>query len=57
MAELKRKKTLAKMSAIEEFKSLEDYKEAVEEETSSYFGEGFELCKNQIKLFHPKLDI
>ena len=45
------------MSEIEEFKSPNDYKEAVEKTASSYFGEGFDLCKKQIGLLHPNLDI
>ena len=45
------------MSAVEEFKSLDDFKEAMEKATSSYFGESFDLCKKQIGLLHPNLDI
>ncbi|GFY97721.1 hypothetical protein Acr_12g0002620 [Actinidia rufa] len=57
MAKLKRKEALAKTSMIEEFKSLYDFKEAVEGAASTYFGKGFDLCKKQIGLLHPSLDI
>ena len=45
MAELKEKKTLAKTSAIEEYKSSNDFKKSMEKAVSMYFGEGFDLCK------------
>ena len=57
VVELKRNEVLAKTSTIEEFKASDDYKEAVEKLASSYFGEGFNLCKKQIGLLHPNLDI
>ncbi|GFS33944.1 hypothetical protein Acr_00g0031400 [Actinidia rufa] len=47
MAELREKEALAKTSTIEEFKSLYDYKDAVEKIASSYFSERFDLCKNR----------
>ena len=50
MAELKKK-------AIEEYKSLDDFQEAVEFTASKYFGEGFDFCKRQIVRLHLNLDI
>ena len=43
VAELKGKEALTKESSIKEFKSSDDYMEAVEE-TTSYLGESFDLC-------------
>ena len=40
MAELREKEALAKTLAIEEFKSLDNYKEAIEKTVSSYFDKG-----------------
>ena len=57
IAELQKKKILTKMSAIEEYKSFDGFHEAVVQATSKYFGEGFDLCKKQIGLLHPELDI
>ena len=57
MVELRKKEVLSKTLAIEEFKSSNDYKEAVEKATSSYFDESFDLCKKKIGLFQPNLDI
>ncbi|GFY85300.1 hypothetical protein Acr_04g0000380 [Actinidia rufa] len=31
--------------------------EEVEKATSKYFGEGFDLCKKQVRRLHPKLNI
>ncbi|GFS46165.1 hypothetical protein Acr_00g0100540 [Actinidia rufa] len=45
MAKMRRREAFTKTSAIDEFKALDDYKEVVEEAASSYFGEGFDLCK------------
>ena len=44
--ELKDNEALAKDSAVEEFKSSDDFQEAMEKEASTYFGEGFNLFKN-----------
>ena len=57
MAEMRRRETLAKTSAIDEFKASEEYKEALEWAASSYFDEGFDLCKKQINILYPNLDI
>ncbi|GFZ01026.1 hypothetical protein Acr_14g0006610 [Actinidia rufa] len=57
MAEIRRKDALAKTSVIDEFKSLDEYMKVVEGAASSYFGEGFDLCKKQIGILHPNLDI
>ena len=45
MAEMSRKKDFSKTSTIDEFKSSDEYKEAVEGMASLNFGEGFDLCK------------
>ncbi|GFS42955.1 hypothetical protein Acr_00g0082790 [Actinidia rufa] len=55
MAEMRRKEALSKTLVIDEFKSLDEYKEVVEGAASSYFGEGFDLCKNQIGTLYPNL--
>ena len=57
MVEIRRKEALVKSSAINEFKSLDECKEAVEGVASLYFGKGFDLCKKQIGILHPNLDI
>ena len=57
MAKMRRKNVLSKTSAINEFKSLNEYKEAMEGAISSQFGKGFDLCKKQIGILHPNLDI
>ena len=65
VAELKRKEKEvaeavvehAKMLAVTEFKASEEYGEALTLEASRYYGEGFDLCKKQIKLRFPDLDI
>ena len=41
MAKLEEKEVLVKKKAIEEFKSSDDFQEAVVTLASSYFGEGF----------------
>ncbi|GFZ05323.1 hypothetical protein Acr_17g0008950 [Actinidia rufa] len=55
--EMRRREALTKMSAIDEFKALDEYKEAVEGAASSYFDEGFDLCKKQINILHLDLDV
>ena len=45
MVELKGKKAIVKTSVIEEFKSSDDFKEAMEKAASLYFSKGFDLCK------------
>ncbi|XP_057496282.1 uncharacterized protein LOC130781195 [Actinidia eriantha] len=65
VAELKRKEKEvaeavvehAKMLAVTEFKASEEYGAALTLEASRYYGEGFDLCKKQIKLRFPDLDI
>ncbi|GFS44352.1 hypothetical protein Acr_00g0089820 [Actinidia rufa] len=42
MAKLRRGEVLTKKLAVDKFKASEEYKEAVEEAASSYFGEGFD---------------
>ena len=41
---------LAKVSAVAEFKASEEYSEALTLEASKFYGEGYDLCKKQIKL-------
>ena len=57
VVKLKRRENLANKLAVNEFKASVEYKEAVEKEDSSYFGEGFELCKKQVSLRFPDIDI
>ena len=57
VAELKKRETLAKKKAIEEFKSLDDFHEAVATSVSTYFGEGFNFCKRQLAYHHINLGI
>ncbi|GFZ14455.1 hypothetical protein Acr_24g0006450 [Actinidia rufa] len=57
VAELKKNEALTKKSAIEEYKSLDDFQEAIEFTASKYFGEGFDFCKRRIGHIHPDLDI
>ena len=57
MAKLKQKEDLSKESVVQEYKSSDDLQEAVEQVTSNYVGEGFDLCKKQIVHLHPELDI
>ena len=57
ITELKGKEALIKTSTIEEFKSSDNFKEVVEKAASSYFGEGFDMCKKQIELLHSNLAI
>ncbi|GFZ03506.1 hypothetical protein Acr_16g0001300 [Actinidia rufa] len=56
VTELKRKENLAKKLVVDEFKASKEYKEVVEEEVASYFGEGFDLCKKHVSLCFPDLD-
>ena len=48
---------LAKKTAIEEFKSSNNFQDLVEFTASKYFGEGFDFCKRQLSRLHPDLDI
>ncbi|GFS37381.1 hypothetical protein Acr_00g0051650 [Actinidia rufa] len=48
---------LAKESTVQEYKSLDDFHEAVEWAASKFYGEGFDMCKKQIGRLHPELDI
>ncbi|XP_057464218.1 uncharacterized protein LOC130753999 [Actinidia eriantha] len=57
VADLKDKSVLAKKSAIEEYKSSDDFQEVVEQAASKYFGESFDLYKKQIGRLQPDLDI
>ncbi|GFZ06700.1 hypothetical protein Acr_18g0008700 [Actinidia rufa] len=53
MAELREKEVLAKKSPVEEYKSSNDFQEAIEKAASTYF----DLCKKEIGLIHPNLNI
>ncbi|GFZ09274.1 hypothetical protein Acr_20g0010820 [Actinidia rufa] len=57
VTEMKKKKSLAKKSAIEEYKSSDEFQEAIDFITSKYFGKDFDFCKRQISRLHPDLDI
>ncbi|GFZ04407.1 hypothetical protein Acr_16g0010310 [Actinidia rufa] len=57
MAEIRKREVIAKMLAVDKFKASDEYKEIVEGAASSHFGEGFFLCKKQINLLYPDLDI
>ena len=57
VTELKKQQTLTKKSAIEKFKSLDNFQEAVEFSAFDYFGEGFDFCKRLIAHHHPDLYI
>ena len=57
VAKMNKRENLAKKLAIDEFKASKEYKEVVEKEASSYFGEGFDQCKKQLKLRFLDLDI
>ena len=45
IADLKEKESLARESTVEEYKSPDNFQEALEQASSKYFGEGFDLCK------------
>ncbi|GFZ03468.1 hypothetical protein Acr_16g0000920 [Actinidia rufa] len=57
VAKLKMRENLTKKLAVDELKASEEYKETMEEEASSYFGEGFNKYKKQLNLLVPNLDI
>ncbi|GFS42058.1 hypothetical protein Acr_00g0077850 [Actinidia rufa] len=46
VAELKKNQALAKKKAVEEYKALEAFHDAVESAASKYFSEGFNFCKS-----------
>ncbi|GFZ09947.1 hypothetical protein Acr_21g0005460 [Actinidia rufa] len=48
---------LAKVSTLVELKASEGYSEALTLEASKFYSEGFALCKKQIKLHFPNLNI
>ncbi|GFZ02208.1 hypothetical protein Acr_15g0008160 [Actinidia rufa] len=48
---------VAKVSMVTEFKDFEEYSKALTLEVSRFYGEGFDLCKKQIKLYFSNLDI
>ena len=47
----------AKKTAIEEFKSSNNFQEVVELTASKYFGKGFDFCKRQLDRHYPDLGI
>ena len=57
VAELKWKEAITKESTIEVYKALNDFQEIMEQITSKYFGEGFDLCYKQINRLHLELGI
>ncbi|GFS33127.1 hypothetical protein Acr_00g0026490 [Actinidia rufa] len=57
VAELKKNEALTKGKAIKEYKSLNDFQEAVKSVAFKYFGEGFDFYKRQLAQHHPNLSI
>ncbi|GFS38113.1 hypothetical protein Acr_00g0055780 [Actinidia rufa] len=58
VAELKKNEALAKGKAIKEYKSLDDFQDAVEFAAFKYFGECFDFCKRQLLAhYYPNLGI
>ena len=57
MGWLEKQVALAKKITIEEFKSSDDFQDAVEFMSSKYFGKGFDFYKRQISRLHPDLHI
>ena len=57
VADLKEKEVLVQKSAVEDYKALDDLQETMEQATSKYFGEDFDLCNKHIGRLHPDLDI
>ena len=57
VVELRETVSRAKKLVVDEFKSLSEFLETVEDSTSKYFGEGFDFCKRQLRLHHPNLAI
>ena len=57
IADLTDRETRSKVLAIAEFKSSSDFRKAIKNAASKYFGEGFDFCKRQLAVHHPNLDI
>ena len=57
VAELRDRETRSKKLAVQEFKSSDDFQEAIETTTSRYFGEGFDFYKWQLCRHYPDLNI
>ena len=57
LAELKRNKALAKKKTVEDFKSSNEFQEAVITLASAYFGKDFDFCKRQLAYYHPNIGI
>ncbi|GFZ06730.1 hypothetical protein Acr_18g0009000 [Actinidia rufa] len=55
MIEFTGKLARAKELAIDEFKSSNDFKDAITDSAATYFGKGFEFCKRQLLHHHPNL--
>ncbi|GFY86077.1 hypothetical protein Acr_04g0008150 [Actinidia rufa] len=55
VAELTSKLAKAKELAIEDFKASEEFKAAVMDSATTYFGDGFEFCKRQLLHQFPNL--
>ncbi|GFS36748.1 hypothetical protein Acr_00g0047860 [Actinidia rufa] len=56
VAELTSKLDLAKKLAMEDFRSLDDFKDTVTDSATTYFGKGFEFCKRLLH-HHPNLGV
>ena len=57
VGKLEKQVARTKKTAIEEFKSSDNFQDAVEFTASKYFGESFDFCKRQLSYLHPDLDI
>ena len=57
VAELRNKEARSKKLAVEEFKSSEDFQEAIKMAAFKYFGQGLDFCKWQLRRYHPDLGI
>ena len=57
VGKLEKQVARTKKIAIEEFKSSDNFQDAVEFTASKYFGESFDFCKRQLSYLHPNLDI
>ncbi|GFS36742.1 hypothetical protein Acr_00g0047800 [Actinidia rufa] len=57
VAELHDSVVHSKKLVVEAFKSSGEFLDAVETTTTKYFGEGFDICKLQLRLHHPELAI
>ncbi|GFS43648.1 hypothetical protein Acr_00g0086180 [Actinidia rufa] len=57
VAKLRKNEAFAKENAIKEYKSSDDFHEAVEDSSLKYFGKGFDFFKRPLAHHHPDLGI